>query len=76
MDVKSISERIGVLVTQYFESSGGAKSRSELCTQENVSLRTLSRIEAGDPTVSLGSYLTVTNALGLTSISDLFGVDG
>ncbi|RII83405.1 hypothetical protein CJO09_07350 [Neopusillimonas maritima] len=41
---------------------------ADFCPRIEVSESTLRRIEAGDPSVNVGSYLTALNALGLMDL--------
>lgn len=49
----------------------GTESGSELSDRVDISRRTLTKIEKGDPSVAFGSYCAVAQALGLQWLFDL-----
>ena len=48
------------------------QSKKNICDQSGVSERTLAKIEAGDPSVSLSRYLSVAETLGVTWMFEAF----
>tara|TARA_R110001599_G_scaffold89364_3_gene236549 strand:- start:4752 stop:5420 length:669 start_codon:yes stop_codon:yes gene_type:complete len=52
-------------------SARGTESGSELSDRVDISRRTLTKIEKGDPSVAFGSYCAVAQALGLQWLFDL-----
>lgn len=75
MDLTHVSENIGRSITQAIDAKSSKESgqnyRYELCQKSGLSLRVLERMEKGDPTVQLSSYLRLGHELEIPWILSL-----
>lgn len=75
MDLAHVSKNIGRSITHAIDTESSKESgqnyRYELCQKSGLSLRVLDRMERGDPTVQLASYLQLGHALEIPWVLSL-----